>query len=307
MKKLILAAALITALLLVFTGCSNANPGVSASPSASASASASNEVVNPSPSPTVSTVKVTVKGSDFVSDMVTVLGTSYNESNSGVTVDTAKTNSNTAIASVADGNADIALSSRPLKAEEKTLFPNLKENLICIDGLVVVVSKDCSVSSLTAQQIKDIFLGSTKNWKDVGGTDGEIQLYVMGTTTEIRNRFNEQFLGVDDKGTQNDTDEVTAATDYVDMIDKVGSDPLAIGYLPLSAITSDSKVKPLTIDAVLATNGNVKSGSYIYVLKYFMITNNPSAEAQAFVDYCMGAEAQASITGAGLNIPLKLN
>lgn len=296
MKKIIIAAALILALLLVFTGCSNADPN--ASPSASTSASA--EVVNPSASPAESVVTVTAKGSDYVSALVTEFGATYMNSNSGVTISVSSTNSNTAIASAADGNADIALSSRPLKDEEKTVFPSLKENLICTDGLAVIVSKDCPVSALSAQQIKDIFTGTITNWADAGGTDGDITVYAMGSDTDIRKRFNEQFLGADEKGNQNDSGDATAATDYDDMAETVGEDPAAIGYMPLSAIPADGNVKAITIDAVLATAGNVKSGNYVYVLNYFLITNDPSDAAQAFVDYCKGADARAAITAKGL-------
>jgi phosphate transport system substrate-binding protein len=297
MKKMIIAAALITALLLVFTGCSNANPDASAAPSVSPGASTA--VADPSASPAASAIAVTVKGSDYVSVLVTELGTAYMDGSTDVTINTSATNSNTAIASVADGNADIALSSRPLKDEEKAVLTGLKEDLICRDGLVVFVSKDCPVSTLSAQQIKDIFMGTITNWKEAGGTDSDITVYAMGSGTDIRKRFNEQFLGADEQGAQNDSVGASAA-DNADMADKIGGDAAAIGYMPLSAIHADGNVKAITIDAVLPTADNIKSGRYVYVLNYYLITDDPSDAAKAFVDYCKGNEAQATIIEKGL-------
>lgn len=294
MKKFILAAVLITALLLAFTGCSNANPNASASPSASAST----VVAPPSASPSASAPAVAVNGSDYVSALVTELGTTYMEGNTGVTINTTATNSNKAIAAAADGKADIALSSRPLKAEEEAVFPSLKQSLLCRDGLVVAVSKDCPVSTLSLGQIKDIFAGTITNWKEAGGTKTDITVYAMGADTEIRKRFNEQFIGA-----QNDSDIAAEATDNADMISKVGGDATAIGYLPLSAIKADSNVKAITINAVLPTASNIRSGRYGYVLNYYLITSNPSDAAKAFADYCKGSKAKAAIAAKGLIVP----
>jgi len=46
------------------------------------------------------------------------------------------------------------------------------------DALSVIVHKSNPVNNLTTQQIKDIYIGKINNWKQLGGPDQPIELYV---------------------------------------------------------------------------------------------------------------------------------
>lgn len=297
MKKIITAAALIIALLLVFAGCSGGAPGASATPSPSESASAS---ASPSPSGTT----VTANGSDYISALVGRLGETYMGKTPGVIIVTSSSNANLGISSLAEDASQIALSSRALKDAEKSVFPAMKEQELCKDGLAVVVGKDCPVTALTAQQIKDIFTNTVTDWGDVGGTEGTINVYTLGSTSDVRKIFNEQFLGKDEKGAQVDTDDnsSTAEESIGKMIEALQGDTVGIGYIQLSALPSDGSVKALDIDGVAATAANIASGAYPYVLSFNMITSG-NADAQAFIDYCLGSEAKEYIKTNGYIVP----
>ena len=45
------------------------------------------------------------------------------------------------------------------------------------DALVVFVNKNNPVDNITFQQLRDIYLGKIKNWKQLGGNDAPIELY----------------------------------------------------------------------------------------------------------------------------------
>ena len=49
-------------------------------------------------------------------------------------------------------------------------------------GIAVVAGADCSVTSLTAEQIQQIFTGEITDWSEVGGEEGAITLYTQDTT-----------------------------------------------------------------------------------------------------------------------------
>ena len=299
MKKIASAAALIIALLLVFAGCSNASPDASASASAAASASAS-AAASASASPSGKTIAA--NGADYVTSLVNEFAKSYNSA--GVTITATASNSNNGIAALAEDTAQIALSSRALKDAEKSTFAGMKEQEICKDGIAVVVGKDNPISALTAQQVKDIFTKSVTDWGDAGGTAGTIKVYTLGSTSDVRKVFNELLLGKDEDGKQIDTtDSLNTIEDSNEkMAEALAGDSAGIGYMQLSSVPADGSLKVLDIDGVKATAANIKSGAYTYALSFNLITKG-DADAQAFVDYCLGSDAKEHMTASGYIVP----
>ena len=75
------------------------------------------------------------------------------------------TDSTTGMISVINGNYDIGLASRELKAKE--LEQGLKPIVIAIDGIAVIVNKNNRVESLSKEAVKSIYSGDTKTWAEV--------------------------------------------------------------------------------------------------------------------------------------------
>jgi phosphate transport system substrate-binding protein len=99
---------------------------------------------------------------------------------------------------IAEGNSDIAMTSREVTAEEKSNFGDkFLENLVGYDGIVIGVSKqiyDAGVTSLTKDQVMKIYSGETTNWKDVGGPDSEILVVAREQGSGTRDTFNEDIM-----------------------------------------------------------------------------------------------------------------
>ena len=76
---------------------------------------------------------------------------------------------------MASGKLDVGgLCCKP-KEEEITklgfkIFP------LAYDALVIIVNNANPITNLTMQQVRDIFAGKIKNWKEVGGQDRLIKL-----------------------------------------------------------------------------------------------------------------------------------
>jgi phosphate transport system substrate-binding protein len=246
---------------------------------------------------------VKVNGADYVAALVGELAKTY-MTNHAATITTASSNSNQGIAALAEDTAQIALSSRALKDAEKSTFAGMKEQELCKDGIAIVVGKDSPITALTAQQVKDIFTNTVKDWGDVGGTAGTISVYTMKTASDVRKAFNSLFLGKDEKGAQADTVDSSNTTEdsSAKMIEALAGDASGVGYMQLSAVPTDGSVKVVDIDGVKATAANITSGTYPYALSFNLITNG-NAEAQAFVDYCLGSEAKQYMSGKGYIVP----
>lgn len=70
-----------------------------------------------------------------------------------------------------------------------------KHRVIGKDLIKVLVHKDISIKSLSRDQLKDIFTGKTKNWKEVGGPD-QVIVVVWGNKIPGTNSvFQKQIMG----------------------------------------------------------------------------------------------------------------
>ncbi|QBD82554.1 phosphate ABC transporter substrate-binding protein [Ktedonosporobacter rubrisoli] len=165
--------------------------------------------------------------------------------------------------------------------------PNLTDHIVCVIPFAMVVGPGISITSLTQQQIIDIFsTGKIHNWQQIGGPDLPIVPVVRPPTSGTRDTFRKYILGGrDEKGTLLKTD--SSAT----VLDVVARTPGAIGYLALSVLTP--KVHALAISGVMPTLDNITTGRYLfwgYEHMYSLDDNN--ATISAFLDFMLTPEVQ---------------
>ena len=286
MKK-ILAAALASALMVgLLAGCGTSSTEDSASPAESGSAVAS------SLSGTVAT-----DGSTSMEKVVGALGEAFTTANPNVKFTYNPTGSGSGITAIAEGRCDIGLSSRALKDDEKA--KGLTETTLALDGIAIIVNPANGVKGLTLQQISDIYTGKIKNWKDVGGADGEIVVIGREAGSGTRDGF-ESVTSTKDKCQYRQ--ELTSTGDVITTVSKNAN---AIGYASLAEVKNS--VTALTIDGVAPTEATVKDGTYKIQRPFVLVTKTGTAlspAAQAFFDYATSAEASEIITKAGA-VPTK--
>jgi len=89
--------------------------------------------------------------------------------------------SGTGIQMVIDRQLSFSQSSRALndKDQEKARLRGFKliQRDVAIDGLAVAVNHDLPVKGITVDQLRDIYLGKIRNWRELGGPDLEIIPY----------------------------------------------------------------------------------------------------------------------------------
>ena len=108
--------------------------------------------------------KITVAGSTSVAPVMEKLVEKYNELNPNVTIEIQQTGSGAGIESTTQGACDIGMSSRALKEAE---LVNLEEINIAMDGICVIVNNNSEIEDLTADQIKDIYIGNITDWSEL--------------------------------------------------------------------------------------------------------------------------------------------
>lgn len=109
--------------------------------------------------------KVTVAGSSSVTPVMEKLAEAYKALNSDVTVEVQQSDSTTGVTSALEGVCDIGMASRELNEEETA--KGAQGQVIAMDGIAVVVNNENPVEDLTAEQVKDIYVGDTTDWSEL--------------------------------------------------------------------------------------------------------------------------------------------
>lgn len=109
--------------------------------------------------------KISVSGSSSVTPLLEKMAESYQSLNPKVEIEIQQSDSSSGIANTAKGLCDIGMTSRDIKEEEKDL--NLKVIPIAKDAIVLIVNPANEINDLSLEEVKDIYTGKAKTWKDV--------------------------------------------------------------------------------------------------------------------------------------------
>ena len=151
-------------------------------------------------------------------------------------------------------------------------------------GVVPIVHPGNPVADLSVAQLRDIYAGRIRNWKEVGGPGQPIHVIASADAMAgIYQVWTAKVMG----GTTPVTP--SASTVLASQIgDAVARDPLAIGYTALGRLTGS--VKPLKVGGAEAREDGIADGRYALTGDVSLAYLEPlSGSAKAFLDYCLGA------------------
>ena len=181
-----------------------------------------------------------------------------------------KTGSGDGAAALVDGRCDIANMSRFMKDKEfksavaKSIFP--VAHVVAMDGVCLIVHPSNPVKALTKAQIRDIYMGKIKNWKDVGGPSMPIVAISRDTSSGTYETFH---------GLVMNKQEMASNVEYVNANPqahaRVRNTRGAIGYVGLGFV--DRNVKAVAVDKVEPSRKTIASGVYPVSRPLFMFTN----------------------------------
>ncbi|RDS79787.1 LysM peptidoglycan-binding domain-containing protein [Dyella psychrodurans] len=199
---------------------------------------------------------------------------------------------------VASGAADIAGSARG--SSGSAIDSNLSFTPVAWDGLVLVTSPSNPVSSLTLQQVHDIYYGRITNWQQVGGNDAPMDVFAVASPGDgVEYSLRKLVFG---RGSQ----PVAAPRLYVNttqLEQSVMLDPRAFGVTTLSSVAGNPRIKMLRIDGVAPSASTVASGAYPLFTELYLVTNPSSpnaAAAKSFIDFVQSAKGDAVLRSHSL-------
>jgi phosphate transport system substrate-binding protein len=241
------------------------------------------------PAPPALTGDITVAGSTAVHPIAQVLAERFSELNPQVRINVQAGGSSAGIRAAREGGADIGMSSRPLKPEEK----GLHEMVIAWDGIVPIVHPANPVKDITLVQFREIFAGRLTNWSQLGGPNRPILVVTREEGSGTRGAFEDMVM--DDNPI---TDQAIVQNHNGGVRTTVAGDPAAIGYLSLGAVTPEVAV--MRVDGVVPSVQAIQAGQYAVTRPFLFLTRQtPEGVTAAFVEFVLSAEGQAIVAEEG--------
>lgn len=194
-----------------------------------------------------------------------------------------------------EGKVDIAGASRPLKSEEKN--EKLSAATIGYDAIAVFVHKNNPVKKLTKSQLKGIFTGQIKNWKEVGGKNTPIvpNTEILDGKRATIEMFQEHAM---DGAAYAKFKQVELPRDQIVELAKEENGICSVSLGLLATLGSDvkGKVKAISVDGFEPTEKNVQSGAYLISRPLLLVTKGVAkGEAKDFISFILSLEGQAIV------------
>jgi phosphate transport system substrate-binding protein len=247
---------------------------------------------------------ITVKGSDTLVILAQKWAEKYMAKNPGTKIQVTGGGSGIGFAALQNNTTDIADASRRIKPAEraaciKVFGKSPREYKVALDGLSVYANNDNPLKEITIDQLKDIFTGKARNWKDLGGNDAPITVYSRENSSGTYEFFKEHILKGQDFVSSAQTMPGTAA-----LLQAVEKDKNGIGYggAAYGAGAKALKVKKSAESpAIEPTEENVVSMKYP-IWRYLYNYLNPDkdkGEIAAYLNWLRSDEGQSIVKEVG--------
>lgn len=248
---------------------------------------------------------LTVKGSDTMVHLTSIWAEEFMKSYPAAEVSVTGGGSGTGIAALINGTTDICAASRPMQEKELQQAAGTGvqpvEFVVGRDGIAIIVHPENPVSTLTMQQLSQIFTGAVTNWKEVGGKDQSILVFSRESSSGTYVFFQEHVLGKADY-----TQAARLLPGTSALVQGVSADSGAIGYVGLGFAQNAKGVKTVTVAAdtqsspVHASEETVRTGLYPIARPLYLYTKGtPSGLVKDFIDFSLSVKGQEIVKETG--------
>ncbi len=191
---------------------------------------------------------------------------------------------------IVDGDTDILFCAAP-SADQKAYAEEKGVELVYVpvglEAFVFFVNENNPVDSLTVDQIRKIYAGEIRNWKDVGGP----------------NRVINPVSRLEGSGSQ------SAMNAFMGEYETAPKSPLAfsgasIGFsfrFYLDGMVANEGVKMISLNGVYPNAENIRSGQYPVIAQFYAIyrADNDNPNIPILIDWILSDEGQVLIESCG--------
>ncbi len=247
--------------------------------------------------------QITVDGSTTVGPIAKAFAEHYMAKYPDVNVTVSESGSGNGAKSLINATCDVATMSRPMKNSELKAAQDAGvlaiEHIVAMDGIVLIVHPSNPIANMSIEQIRDIYNGKIKNWKELGGPDRPIVVISRDTNSGTYEAFETLVMN---------REKLAGNVEYVGsngaIRQRVLSTEGALGYVGL-AFTEGVKV--LTANGIEATPETVLDGTYPIARPLYMYTNGRPKKGTplfGFVELATTPEGKKIVEATGF-VPVK--
>ncbi|WP_109832131.1 PstS family phosphate ABC transporter substrate-binding protein [Reichenbachiella versicolor] len=196
---------------------------------------------------------VKLKGSESMFGSFKALKNDFESIQDSIKLELEGGGSKTALPSVANGLADIGLSSYPFDVNDILgKGHGVDEMIVAYDGIIIINNESNPIDQLTNEQITGIYDGTYTDWGQIGGRPGIIKPIIRDENSGTQKFFREHF--------RLDTipDYALVAEKNNEIVAKVNADPNSIGYIGFAYVTLNVK------DVKVPSTKSIDDSMFIY-------------------------------------------
>jgi len=219
-----------------------------------------------------------------------------------------ETGSGAAIASVGDGSADIAISSKPLSGADRAPFPSKRfmEVPFGIQALALIVPRDvwmAGVHALNRDQIRRIYERDITNWKDVGGEDRPIKFYNPEQGHGTWEFFVTWLYGEQRKAPLGENFETVADSEEARNLVEFNAGSMSVAS---PSFADNKEVFALSVrddkgEAIAPTPHDIRESRYPMERPLYLVTGDrATGKVRDVIEFMLGAEGQALVEKSDL-------
>jgi len=246
--------------------------------------------------------KIVIKGSTTVLPIAQKVSEAYMKQNPGIKISISGGGSGNGMKALIDGSTDIADSSRFIKGKEVSLA--VKNGVypvpfaVAYDCIVPVVHPGNTMDNITMAQLKDIYMGKVKNWKEIGGPDRPVVVISRDTSSGTYEVWHQKVMK---KERVYPGALLQASNGAIGQI--VAKNKNAIGYIGVGYLNKG--VKALMVDQIVGSAATTLNGTYPISRPLFMFTLGwPKGDVLNFINFIMNPnKGQKYVAEAGY-VPL---
>ena len=204
---------------------------------------------------------------------------------------------------------DLVLATYP-NADERQAAADAGVELVyvpfCYDAFVFMVNEKNPVTSLTAQQIQQIYTGQYSSWEALGGGPRKLYAYQRPHGSGSQTAMEEMVM----QGLELQAEENYISIGMDDAVQQIGNYDNGIGAIGYSylyyvnKLVESSGIRVLAIDGIAPTTENLQSGAYPYTVNYYAVYRKGDSNTEAFVNWLISDAGQLAVRQAGY-VPLR--
>ena len=228
---------------------------------------------------------IVIKGSTTVLPIAQKVAEAYMSENPDIKITLSGGGSGNGIKAIIDSSTDIANSSRFIKSKEikmahaKGVYPVPWR--VAYDCIIPVIHPDNPVKNLTLEQLKAIYQGKIKNWKELGWKSKKIVVVSRDTSSGTYEVWAKKVM----KKKRVFPRALLQASNGA-VVQAISKNKYSIGYIGIGYM--NESVKPITVNGVKGSIETTLNGTFPISRPLFMFTQGwPEGNIVKFLNFLL--------------------